>query len=234
MTILITTFFSGFVSLLVGAYLWNNWRKQTVKNRSTELWGIAFLLYAASHFLSGITNSGFYHLDSETLDALLTLCLFLLNSFFFFIFWGVLRLITHNKWWLYFINIVFFAYFSILIIFRESLFATLEKFNNFVSYFVLFPSAIVFMGIFFILYGILIAESVKRKSGIIFIIISWFMYAILCVAKPAMMNSFNEHWYTLRAVSVLFILIGFIIMEREAKEAFFHLEEDKNQRHHLK
>lgn len=234
MTILIATLFSAFASFLVSIYFFWRWVRQQPRNNSALAWALGFLVYSVTHGLSGYIHSGLYQISASQYDLIRSIRAILNNLFFMFIFWGTVRLISRRSMIVYGMTILGFILASIPVFIRNMIFSSNTDYIRFLAYGIYLPMGIIFMGIYLVLYGILIAESVEKRRGVLFIIFSWAIYIIISILLPFWYDEHLDYWYIGRTVSTLILLIGFIIMEKEARQAFVHLEEDKKSPHHFK
>ncbi|MFH1367114.1 MAG: hypothetical protein ABIH38_03970 [Patescibacteria group bacterium] len=234
MSILLSTFISSFASLLVAFYFLYRWVRQKPKNNSTLAWFLGFLVYSMTQAFSGILHSGLYAMPTGTYNNLNVIRCLLVNMFFMFIFWGTIRLIFRRRLIIYGVTILGFILANLIVIFANNLTNNDLNAVKLISYLIYLPAGIIFFGIFLVLYGVLVAESVKRKYGITLIIVSWLIYIILSLALPSLYQSHFDYWYLGRGISTLILLLGFIIMEREARQAFVDFNEDMKLHHHFK
>jgi len=234
MLVLIFAISSAFASFLVSIYLLFRWSRQAPRNKSTLAWALGLLLYSVSHVLIGIVSSNVYHLSARSGDLLIASRFFAGNIFFLFLFWGTIRLIVHRKWLVEGVSLGGFIIACLLVFLRHILFQDYQSFLTFYSFSVLLPASLIFTALFFIFYGVLIAESVKRRSGVILIAISWVIYAVLACLSPFISERSSYLWFAFRTFSTLILLLGFIVMDREAKQALSDLDGDKKFQHHFK
>ena len=234
MTTLIATYFSGFASLLLSFYFLYRWVRQKPRNNSTLAWALGFLVYSVTDAVSGYIYSGLFSMSPQTYNSLSAIRGLLTNLFFLLIFWGTVRLISRRPLIVYGLTTLGFLFASSLVITAKMITTSDLGAIKLISYALYLPVGMIFCGIFLILYGVLMAEAAEKRWGVILIIISWVIYIGLSLALPSLFSSHLDYWYVGRGVSTLILLVGFFVLEKEAGQAFIHLEEDKKLHHHFK
>jgi hypothetical protein len=213
------------LAFAIALYLYDRYIKQEVKNLTTLGLIIGFINFALVGLVQFVISSNLLLWDYKILYFLRYLFLLLALVF---IFWGVIRLVSERFFFknilpiLIFFASLFWAYLGVFVL--ENIFLT-----TLVGTFVFYVPIGLTLGIFFLLlYSRLafIKDGFRNNLGPLLVSLGWFINAINASRVPFILDKPEMEKYLLVVVIPYILwLIGFILLEREAKKAFdFHLK----------
>lgn len=223
--------FSLIGSLLVlagGIYLLIIFKSQKSKNYSTLAWGLGLFCYAISIGILICADMNLARESSQQESLLLSLAHILTTLFLFAIYWGITRLVLKNKFLIHYLPLVIFIFVAVCILFRSIIFTNYSNFIMFWSLVFLLPGSLIVAIIFFILYGILVAEEAGRNIGPLLIAISWLIFAgSAIIFREAIQDNLIIHFLFLRSSHLVLLLIGLILLNKEARDVLEILREER-------
>lgn len=213
------------LAFAIALYLYDRYIKQKVKNPTTLGLVIGFMFFAFVGLIQFVISSGLLLWDYKILYFLRYL---FLTSALVFIFWGILRLVSESR----FITIFFptLTLISALVGGYIGVFVweNINLTTMVVVYTIYIPIDLSLGMLFLLLYGRLsfIKEGFKNNLGPFFLSLGWFIQAINVSRVPFVLDKPEmEKYLILIAIPYILWLIGFILLEKEAKKAFdFHLK----------
>jgi len=208
------------LAFTVALYLWDRYRKQTVKNLATLGLIVGFLNLALVGLAQFIISTNLLTWDYKILYFLRYLFLVLALVF---ILWAVVRLVTERPFYktalpiLIFLLAISWVYFGVFVL-KDIFLTTLV--GTFLFY---VPIGLALGILFLLLYSRLafLKDGFKNNLGPLLVSLGWFIHAINASRIPFILDKPEMEKYLLVvAIPYLFWLIGFVLLEKETKKAF--------------
>lgn len=222
----------GLTNYAIALYMLFVYRRQKVRNRSTLLWSLGFFLWAATltiRFLLGNWTE-----LPVRVDLALGVAAYLNGVGFVLLYLGIGRLIFHRRVARQIIPLALFIILTLGLISTALQPTTPETVLAQWSYAALTPLAFMLAVIFFMLYGVLVAEDSGKNWGGLFLGVGFLIATVQFILLPhAFGSAFDFWWMVSRIAAQAFILAGLILLERELRAAVAALEGDRQHAIHL-
>lgn len=222
----------GLTNYAIALYLLFVYRRQRVRNRSTLLWSLGFFLWAVTLTVRFLVGLGTF-LPLRT-DFSLGLAAYLNGTAFVLLYLGIARLIFHRRVTRRIVPLVLFIVLTLGLVLTALQPTTPEAVLAHWSYVALAPLAFLLAVIFFMLYGVLMAEDSGKNWGGLLLGVGFLIATVQFILLPRAFGSAYDFWWMLsRIAAQLCILAGLVILERELRAAIAALEGDRQHAIHL-
>lgn len=222
----------GLTNYAIALYLLFVYRRQRVRSRPTLLWSVGFFLWAAAVTVRFLVDRG--TMLPVPADFSLGFAAYLNGTAFVLLYLGIARLIFHRRVTRRIVPLVLFIALTLGLVLTALQPTTPEAVLAYWSYPALAPLAFLLAVIFFMLYGVLMAEDSGKNWGGLFLGVGFLIATVQFILLPQVFGSAFDFWWMLsRIAAQLFILAGLILLERELRAAVAALEGDRQHAIHL-
>jgi hypothetical protein len=222
----------GLTNYAIALYMLFVYRRQKVRNRSTLLWSLGFFLWAATLTIRFLMERG-TPLPVRA-DLVLGVAAYLNGVAFVLLYLGIARLIFHRRFSRQILPLVLFIILTLGLISTALQPTTQETVLAHWSYAALAPLAFLLAVIFFMLYGVLVAEDSSRNWGGLLLGVGFLIATVQFILLPHAFGSAFDFWWMLtRIAAQASILAGLILLERELRVAVAALDSDRRHAIHL-